>query len=369
MKPSEFPQLCIVVPAHNEEQNLPVLHAELSAVLGAEGIDFELLLVDDGSRDGTAKVIRELGARHANVRGLVLSRNFGHQAAVCAGLQHARGRAVAVMDADLQDRPADVVALYRAWQDGADVAYAVRRTRREHLLKRIAYRAFYRVFARLANIPIQLDSGDFCVMDGQFVERLNALPERLRFVRGLRAWLGGTQVAVFVDRDTRRSGVPQYTLVKLVRLALDGIVSFSDTPLRVASVAGIALSGLAFVGAGVVLLWHFLGLMPRGAGLATIALSVLFLGGLQLLGIGILGEYVGRIFLEVKRRPTAIVGEVVSGRTELRQDALPIALGTDMSEWTAPLRRPIERSAHHLTDSAIALPVSVDLGQSARPQG
>ena len=306
------PDLCIVVPAHNEERNLPILHAELSEELGKADIRFELLLVDDGSRDRTAEVMRQLVDAHDNVRALVLSRNFGHQAAVSIGLQHASGRSVAVMDADLQDRPSSVVALYRAWQAGADVAYAVRRSRRENIFKRTAYRAFYRILARLANIPVQLDSGDFCVMDRAFVDRLNALPERLRFVRGLRAWVGGKQVAVPVDRDARREGEPQYTFVKLLRLAFDGIVSFSDAPLRFASIAGAAVSAFAFLAGIVVLAWHFLGLLPTGAGVATIALSVLFLGGIQLLTIGILGEYIGRIFQEVKARPVAIVGEIIS---------------------------------------------------------
>ncbi len=309
------PDLCIVVPAHNEERNLPILYEELAATLGEAGIRFDLLLVDDGSRDQTALVIEQLAASRSNVRGLLLSRNFGHQAAVSIGLQHARGRAVAVMDADLQDRPDSVVALYRAWEAGADVAFAVRRSRQENVFKRFAYRLFYRILARLANIPVQLDSGDFCVMDRAFVEKLNALPERLRFVRGLRAWVGGKQVAVSVDRDARREGVPQYTFTKLLRLAFDGIVSFSDAPLRFASIAGVAISGLAFLGAIVVVAWHFLGLLPTGAGVATIALSVLFLGGIQLLTIGILGEYIGRIFQEVKARPVAVVSQIVGPST------------------------------------------------------
>ena len=307
--PEASPQLCVVVPAFNEERNLPILYAELSAELGGAEIDFDLLIVDDGSRDKTREVARQLAAENTNVRGLILSRNFGHQAAVSVGLLHASGRAIAVMDADLQDRPSSLVALYRAWQAGADVAYAVRRSRRENLLKRLAYRVFYRLLARVANIPVQLDSGDFCVMDAVFARQLVALPERLRFVRGLRAWLGGKQVGVPVDRDARREGKPQYTWGGLVRLAFDGIVSFSDAPLRIASIAGMVIAGFAFVGAGFVVAWHFLGLLPQGAGLATIALSVFFLGGLQLLTIGILGEYVGRIFQEVKARPVGIVAE------------------------------------------------------------
>src|SRR5919198_1274366 len=268
------PQLCIVVPAFNEEENLPVLHRELCTALDARGISFELLIVDDGSRDGTVDVLRRIASSDRRVRALRLSRNFGHQEAISIGLQHARGRAVAVMDADLQDRPSDLLLLYERWRAGADVAYAVRRSRRENLRRRFAYRLFYRLLARLADIQIPLDSGDFSIMDGAFVERLNALPERLRFVRGLRAWLGGRQEAVPVDRDARRHGEPQYTFSKLLRLAFDGLFSFSDAPLRFASLAGACVSVLAFVGAVVVLIWKMMGVLPQGAGVATIALGV-----------------------------------------------------------------------------------------------
>jgi dolichol-phosphate mannosyltransferase len=310
------PDLCVIVPAFNESENLPVLHRELVAALDARAIRFELLVVDDGSRDNTPDVLRRLAGEDPRVRALRLSRNFGHQDAISIGLSHARGRAVALMDADLQDRPADLLALYDAWKNGADVAYAVRKTRDEPLLRRLVYRVFYRILAALADIHIPLDSGDFSVMDGAFVERLNALPERLRFVRGLRAWLGGTQVAVPVDRDARRHGRPQYSFAKLMRLAFDGIFAFSDAPLRLASFVGAVVSGLAFVGVIVVLAWKLMGLLPTGAGTATIALGVLFLGGIQLLTIGILGEYVSRIYREVKGRPVAVVAEIISASSE-----------------------------------------------------
>jgi glycosyltransferase involved in cell wall biosynthesis len=306
------PDLCVVVPAFNEQENIPVLHRELAAALDARGISFELLIVDDGSRDATAETLRRIARTDRRVRALRLSRNFGHQEAISIGLQHARGRAVAVMDADLQDRPSDLLLLYDRWRDGADVAYAVRRSRKETLRRRFAYRLFYRLLARLADIQIPLDSGDFSVMDGAFVERLNALPERLRFVRGLRAWLGGRQERVPVDRDARRHGEAQYSFAKLLRLALDGLFSFSDAPLRFASLVGAVIALLAFLGAILVLVWKAMGLLPSGGGVATIALGVFFLGGLQLLTIGILGEYVSRIFREVKARPVAVVAEVIS---------------------------------------------------------
>ena len=308
-----IPDLGIVVPAHNEYDNVPAMYEALARVLDPAGIRFELLFVDDGSRDGTAEAIRRLAAGTARVRALILSRNFGHQAAVSIGLQHVRGRAIAVMDGDLQDRPEDLVNLYRRWEQGADVVYAVRGTRPEGIFLKAAYKLFYRILAKTARIPIPLDSGDFCVMDARFVERLNALPERLRFVRGLRAWLGGTQVAVTVERGERHAGESKYTLRRLMRLATDGIFSFSDAPLRMASILGVVVSVGSLLGFVVVLAWRLMGLIPTGAGLATIALSVLFLGGVQLLTIGVLGEYISRIFDEVKARPVAVVQEQVEG--------------------------------------------------------
>jgi len=305
------PDLCVVIPACNEEANLPVLVQELTEILDAAGVSFALVIVDDGSRDGTTAVLRELATVDQRVRGLVLSRNFGHQAAISEGLRHARGRAIAVMDADLQDRPADLLRLYERLREGADVVYAVRRSRPEGLLRRAAYRAFYRLLARISDLPIPLDSGDFCVMNARVVDSLNRLPERLRFVRGLRAWVGGRQVGLAVDRDVRRAGPAQYTLAALFGLAMDGFVSFSYAPLRIGSLLGIFLSAGALLGIVVVLAWKALGLLPVGAGIATIALSVLLLGGVQLLTIGILGEYVARIFDEVKQRPVAIVVETI----------------------------------------------------------
>ena len=306
------PDLGVVVPAFNEEENVPILAAELRDVLENAGVSYELMFVDDGSSDGTLHAIRKLAAQDTRVRGVSLTRNFGHQSAISIGLMNVHGHAVCIMDADLQDRPDDALNLFRARADAtADVAYAVRRSRREGPIKRLAYRAFYRLLARLARISIPLDSGDFCVMSRSFVDRLNHLPERLRFVRGLRSWIGGRQIGVAVDRDPRRAGAVKYTMPKLIRLAIDGLVSFSDVPLRLASVLGFAVSALAGLGIIVVLIWRVAGLLPSGAGVATIALSILFLGGVQLLTAGILGEYVGRIFDEVKARPIALIAETI----------------------------------------------------------
>jgi polyisoprenyl-phosphate glycosyltransferase len=303
--------LTIVVPAYNEESNLPHVVRELTNTFGSAGVGCRILFVDDGSRDRTAAVIRELAVDYPNVSGLRLSRNFGHQAAVTAGLQHAMDDAVAVMDADMQDTPTDLLAMYRRLVAGADVVYGVRRTRSEGPLLRLAFRTFYRLLRAVASVEVPLDAGDFCVMRREVLAQLNALPERLRFVRGLRAWVGFRQVPWPIDRPPRRDGRSKYNLARRVGFALDGLVSFSHAPLRLATVAGGLVSALAFLGTLLVLWWKISGQMPRGAGVATIALSVLFLGGVQLLSIGILGEYIGRIFDEVKARPVAIVAEVI----------------------------------------------------------
>jgi polyisoprenyl-phosphate glycosyltransferase len=316
LTPSDSPDLCVVVAAFNEEKNLPELYAELRQVLGTRSLSWSMLVVDDGSTDGTAAELRKVVAADSRVRGLRLSRNFGHQDAISIGLAEAHGSAIAVMDCDLQDHPADLLLLYDRVKAGADVAYAVRRSRPEGISKRASYWLFYRLMDRLAEVDIPLDAGDFCVMDRRFAEKLNALPERLRFVRGLRAWLGGRQEAVPVDRGARRHGETRYPITKLVRLALDGLFSFSDAPLRLASLVGTIIAFLAFVGAVVVLGWKVTGQLPPGAGLATIALGVFFLGGLQLLTIGILGEYVSRVYREVKARPVAVVAEVIAAPLE-----------------------------------------------------
>ena len=330
--PAAEPDLGIVVPAFNEEENVPTLAAEVAATLDGAGVSFELLFVDDGSVDGTRERLRDVAAHDPRVRGLILTRNFGHQAAISIGLAQVRGRCVCIMDADLQDRPDDAVTLFRARASAnADVAYAVRRSRPEGAIKRVAYRLFYRLLARLARISIPLDSGDFCVMSREAVDRLNALPERLRFVRGLRSWTGGRQIGVPVDRDRRRAGDPKYSMTKLFRLAIDGLVSFSDAPLRLASVLGFGVAGLAALGMIVVLVWRLTGRLPTGAGVATIALSILFLGGVQLLTAGILGEYVGRIFDEVKRRPIALVAEHIGSASPTR-DASEAATAARPSE-------------------------------------
>lgn len=308
--------LSVVVPAYNESDNLRSLWERLRPVLDEIGSS-ELIVVDDGSGDGTWKVVLELAADDDRVRGVRLSRNFGHQAALSAGMAQARGDAVCFMDADLQDPPELLHRLVEEWRNGNEVVYAVRRTRKEALPKRLAYGAFYRLYKRLADIDVPLDSGDFALLDRQVVDELLALPEHNRFLRGLRSWVGYRQVGLPYDRDARHAGTPKYTLRKLVRLALDGLVSFSAAPLRLASLLGmvVALAGGLYIGVALAAR-IFLGGVPKGW--TSIVAVILTIGGMQLIVVGVLGEYVARIYDETKARPNFVVAETTTDPVEPR---------------------------------------------------
>ena len=302
------PEISVVVPLLDEQESLDELHRRLTAVLDALDLPAEIVLVDDGSRDATPRLLEALAARDDRVVPIHLSRNFGHQAAVSAGLDHARGDTVVVMDADLQDPPELIPDFVRAWREGHDVVYAVRRSRRENVLKRAGYALFYRLLGGLADHAIPRDSGDFCLMDRRVVEAMKAMPERVRFVRGLRAFVGFRQVGLPYDRPGRAAGRTKYSLSKLVRLAVDGLVSSSGVPLRLVTYLGMASAGLALVLA----FWVVADAVttrtaPRGW--ASTIVVVLFMGSVQLLSLGILGEYLRLIFLETKGRPTYIARE------------------------------------------------------------
>jgi dolichol-phosphate mannosyltransferase len=302
------------VPLYNEQENLPELHRRLTTSLAGLGLDYELVFVNDGSRDGTPGLLDDLAARDPHLRVLHLSRNFGHQAALSAGLDAARGRGVILMDGDLQDPPEVLGQFVAAWRAGSDVVFAIRTKRKEGLAKRLAYSLFYRLLGATCDMDIPLDSGDFCLMDRKVVEALKALPERQRFVRGLRTFVGFRQVGLVYERDARHAGRPKYTLRRLLNLAVDGLVSFSGYPLALVTYLGIFSLFLA-IG---LTAWVFLdawssGTTPRGW--ASTMVVVVYMGGVQLIGLGIIAEYVRRIFLEVKGRPTYIVGRV-SGQAD-----------------------------------------------------
>jgi dolichol-phosphate mannosyltransferase len=303
-------ELCVVAPVYNEEANLDAFHREVSAVLAKLEIDFGFLFVDDGSTDATAAILAQLRRIDSRVHSVQLARNFGLQRALTAGLAFAPGRAVVVMDADLQDDPAALAEFVRLWREGADVVYAVRAKRKEGLIKRALFYGFHRLMTALADIEVQRDSGSFALYDRRVVDEINDLPERNRYLPGLRAWVGFRQVGVRVERRARFAGAPAQSFTKLIGLALDGVLSFSKAPLRVATFLGLTVTCLSAIALLVVLYWRFVQRsFPSGVGLATIALSLLFIGGVQLLVTGVMGEYIGRVYDEVKRRPHFVVSE------------------------------------------------------------
>jgi polyisoprenyl-phosphate glycosyltransferase len=243
-----------------------------------------------------------------------LARNFGHQVAISAGLDYARGAGVIVMDADLQDPPEVLPQFIAKWQAGHDVVYAIREQRKENWLKRAAYAAFYRILRRVANIDIPLDAGDFCIMDRRVVDLLVGMPERNRFVRGIRSWVGLDQVGLAYERHARHAGRPKFTFTRLIYLALDGLVSFSYIPLRVITVLGFGVSLISIILAIFYAIKRLtVGLSPPG--FATITVAIFFLAGMQLTTIGVIGEYIGRIFEEVKQRPLYVVRRVSGDRS------------------------------------------------------
>jgi glycosyltransferase involved in cell wall biosynthesis len=316
-RPSAAPELSVVVPVFNEQATLSELYRRLSAQLGALTRDYEIVFVDDGSTDGSLPLLLALHDQDPCVKIVSFTRNFGHQPALTAGLEHASGRAVVCIDADLQDPPEVLPALVEKWREGYEVVYAIRRKRKESFLKRAAYRIFYSVQTRLANIPIPADSGDFALLDQRIVHLLNRLPERNRYLRGLRAWVGLRQAGIDYERARRFAGRPKYTVTRMTRLALDGLFSFSGFPLRLVSLIGILTALISLAGIVAVLYFRIFTDLAI-PGWAGTVIPVLGIGGIQLLALGILGEYVIRIFDEVKRRPVYLVDREIGFDEEVR---------------------------------------------------
>ncbi len=315
-------RLSVVIPLYNEEANLDALSRRLLQVLPGVSEDFEIIYVNDGSTDGTARGIEAWHQREPRIKGVMLSRNFGHQAAISAGLAFASGEAVVVMDGDLQDRPEEIPRFVALWQQGHEVVYAVRRRRAGvPWWKRLAYAAFYRVQQRVADTPVPLDSGDFALLDRRVVQWLNQFPEGDRFLRGLRSWVGLRQVGLEVDRDARAAGEPKYRLRSLVRLAADGLVSFSLKPLRWLLVLGgcLILAGSAtLVGS----------LAAGGSSLVSLSGLMCLLSGVQLAALGIVGEYVGRTYMNLKARPVFLVDRLLGLEQHLAQVPRHLAFPT-----------------------------------------
>jgi dolichol-phosphate mannosyltransferase len=294
---------------HDEQDNVRPLYDRVSGAL--HGIDWELVVTDDGSKDATAQRLADLAASDERVKVVSLSRNFGHQAALTAGLEHARGDAVVMLDADLQDPPEVIPELVARWRDGADVVYAVRESRAgETRMKLASAHVFYRLMRRLAQIELPVDAGDFRLMDRRALEALLAMPERSRFLRGMTVWIGFTQTAVPYQREARAAGRTKFPPGKMLRFAFDAIASFSYFPLQLATVLGFVLAFVAFLAIPLTVVARYSDLFVPG--ISSTLVVILLLGGIQLMTIGIIGEYVGRIYDEVKRRPLYIVRETAN---------------------------------------------------------
>lgn len=305
---SVHPYISVVIPTYNEEEILPELFHRVNNVLNnsANIGDYEIILVNDGSADRSMEVMLELCQHNPKLKVIELSRNFGHQVALTAGIDFASGDALILMDGDLQDPPELIPRLIEKWKGGWDVVYAVRKGRKENIFKRIMYKMFYRILRFISEIDMPLDSGDFSLMDKKIVNVLKSMPERNRFIRGLRSWIGFKQTELEYERERRFAGRPKYTLSKLMRLAFDGIFSFSTLPLRIATVMGFLVSMISF--SGILLVLYFKLFTNKAIpGWAATVIPVLFLGGVQLICIGALGEYIARIFSEVKQRPHYVI--------------------------------------------------------------
>jgi polyisoprenyl-phosphate glycosyltransferase len=305
-----MPKYSLVIPIYNEESTIPALYQRVSTVMDELDDTSELIFINDGSQDRSLELLRELYDRDERVVYLSLARNFGHQIAVTAGLNYVRGAAIIVLDGDLQDPPELIPDLLALWRQGYQVVYAQRTKRvQEGWFKRLCAYVFYRILKHLADVDIPTDTGDFCLMDRQVVDLLNQMPERNRYLRGLRAWVGFNQIAIEFDRNARYGGAVKYTFAKSLALAIDGLVSFSSVPLRLSTYLGLCSAFLAIVMAILVLYWRVF-TSSTLTGFATIAIAIFFLGAVQLISIGILGEYIGRIYEEVKHRPLYTLSEV-----------------------------------------------------------
>ena len=308
VEPATPPRVTVVIPIFNEEAVLPELLARLAAVFAAQpAIGWDALLVDDGSRDRSAALVRAQAERDPRFGLIELSRNFGFQAALAAGLTHARGDAVVTMDADLQDPPECIPELVAQWRAGAEVVRARRRSRQETGPRRLGMDLFHGFFNRVSDHPIEPNTGTFGLMDRVAVDALNRLPERHRFFPGMRSWVGFRTAEIRYDRQERAAGQPQQTLRRLVRYAFDGVFSFSYLPLRLLTYAGVFIGTAGFLLGLYYVVKRLINIETAPTGFTTLAALVLFLGGVQLIGIGVLGEYLARVYDEVKQRPLYLI--------------------------------------------------------------
>ena len=300
----------VVIPIYNEEETIRELWKRLSNVLKHLDGNSEVIFINDGSYDSSWEILSELNQKNPEIKVLNLSRNFGHQCAVSAGIDHANGKAVILMDGDLQDSPEAILNFVEKWQEGYDVVYAIREKRKEKWLKRLAFKVFYRMQNSLSGIPLALDAGVFSLMDSKVILALRSMPERNKYISGLRSYAGFKQTGIVVERGPRYKGQPRVTLIKLFKLAFDGIFSFSTIPLKISTFLGFIFAIASFIIGLLGLYYKFvLGkeFLYWTQGLTT----TFFLGGIQLVSLGIIGEYIGRIYDEVKQRPYYIIREKI----------------------------------------------------------
>lgn len=302
-------ELSIIAPIYNEESNIPDLYKRLLAVVSQLQISYELIFINDGSKDRSMESIRKLAAENNAVKFINFSRNFGHQIAVTAGLDYCRGKQIVIIDADLQDPPELILEMKKKLEDGFDVVYARRKSRQgETLLKKYTAKMFYRMLSKITSVKIPVDTGDFRMMDRKIVEVLKLMPEQQKFLRGQIAWAGFRQTFIEYDRGQRQAGETGYTYKKMIRLALDGITGFSNFPLKFATFAGFFVSGVTFLISLYALYARFISkdFVP---GWTSLILAVLFIGGVQLISIGIIGEYISRLSANVRNRPLYVIGD------------------------------------------------------------
>jgi polyisoprenyl-phosphate glycosyltransferase len=314
--------ISIVIPIYNEEENLQNLYTRLTNAAPSWKENYEIVLIDDGSHDSSLTMMRVMAEKDSHVRVIKLSRNFGHQPAISAGIQEAKGDAIIIMDGDLQDPPEELYRFLDKWREGYEVVYAIRTKRKEGFFKKLAYSSFYRIMAAISDIEIPLDSGDFCVMDRKVVNVLvHDMPEQIRFIRGMRAYAGFKQIGVTYERAERAAGEVKFTFKKLIQLALDGLFGFSSFPLRLSTYLGISIAIPSLI-VGIFFLVHRLlgfkifGHTPEETpGLASLAVGMFFLGGVMLTMLGIIGEYISRIYIEVKKRPFFVIDEIIEKKS------------------------------------------------------
>jgi dolichol-phosphate mannosyltransferase len=310
------PVFSIIVPVYNEASCLDELHRRIAGVMKSLGDEWEIVFVDDGSLDGSTDVIRRLAAADKHVRPVIFARNFGHQIAVTAGMDYSRGKALVIIDADLQDPPEVILELAAKWREGYEVVYAVRAEREgETWFKTFSASLFYRVIFRITDVKIPLDTGDFRLLDRKVVDILNQMRERHRFLRGMSAWVGFRQIGIPYKRAARFAGETKYPFNKMLKLALNAITGFSYFPLQLATYVGFFAAGISIMAIPIVVIMRIAG-SQAFFGQASALIAVLFLGGVQLISLGILGEYLGRVYDEVKGRPLYIVSEAPGDRKE-----------------------------------------------------